>query len=529
MAVTVKSLMNTGGLAACKIIAGEKGSSQHVSSVTVMEVPDIVQWLKGGELLLTSLYPIRDDAEAQVQLIHDLKEAGTAALAIKPHRFIKEIPQSMVDEAERLDFPLIEIPKQVSYLDILSPAMGVIFDEQMVLQEEVEQAHKVMTESAHHSRDFASLLLVLVDLTKNVVTLESLSPMVDVPSPPFKIKPLTPDQLEEIAELERPVQFMREAESAELGDCLVAPVMVDNDVVGLVTCWGGGHRAIDMMVLERASLLFSLEFMRQLAKVEVQQQYKNDFLRDLFLSDWLTVSDLEEKSKMFRYDPKKPYVCITIVHELSEEKLEKVPQPYHLFEKQVLASFPDTVIGSFRSNVYVLCPEEHFAEAKDLIHEQALREFGKSCVLGASRPGIGVEGARKSFREAEQTVSIAKDTGRIGELVHFSSLGLHRLFAVVQDAETLQQMYEETIGPLDTFDEENDIQLVTTLETYFSCNEQLKWTSEALFVHVNTLKYRLRKVQQLTGLDVKITDDKTKLYLGLKMRNHLQRDYRLRQ
>src|SRR4051812_15794369 len=103
----IKNIMKIGGLSDCRLVAGHGGVNKVVNYVTIMEVPDILRWLKGNELILTSLFPIKDDPQAQRNLIGQLHELGSAALGIKPHRFVEEIPAVILEEAEKYDFPII--------------------------------------------------------------------------------------------------------------------------------------------------------------------------------------------------------------------------------------------------------------------------------------------------------------------------------------------------------------------------------------------------------------------------------------
>ena len=61
----------------------------------------------------------------------------------------------------------------------------------------------------------------------------------------------------------------------------------------------------------------------------------------------------------------------------------------------------------------------------------------------------------------------------------------------------------------------DEAELMETISTYFECNESIKLTSEMLFIHKNTLKYRLERIRMITGLDVKNIDDKVRLYLAI--------------
>ena len=67
-----------------RVVAGKRGLDNVVESVNVMEVPDILDWVRAGELLVTTMYPLRDDAAAIETLVPRLAEKGLAGLAITP-------------------------------------------------------------------------------------------------------------------------------------------------------------------------------------------------------------------------------------------------------------------------------------------------------------------------------------------------------------------------------------------------------------------------------------------------------------
>src|SRR5207302_460032 len=82
-------------------LAGASGLDRVVQRLNVMEVPDILPWVKPHELLLTTGYPLRDAPDALVDLVAELDERGLAAMAIKLHRYIDALPPQMLAEADR--------------------------------------------------------------------------------------------------------------------------------------------------------------------------------------------------------------------------------------------------------------------------------------------------------------------------------------------------------------------------------------------------------------------------------------------
>ena len=114
-----------------------------------MEVPDILDWVKPDELLLTTAYPLRDDPVALDALIPRLAERGLAGIALKPGRYIKEIPASMIEAADQHAFALIELPPEASFNEIINSVLTVILD---------VQAARLQRSAAIHDR-FTSIAL----------------------------------------------------------------------------------------------------------------------------------------------------------------------------------------------------------------------------------------------------------------------------------------------------------------------------------------------------------------------------------
>jgi sugar diacid utilization regulator len=100
----------------------------------------------------------------------------------------------------------------------------------------------------------------------------------------------------------------------------------------------------------------------------------------------------------------------------------------------------------------------------------------------------------------------------------FEATGAYRLLlpAMSEDPGELQRFYAETVEPLVAYDEQYETDLVQTLETFLECDGNVANTASRLFTHRHTIRYRLERVRDLSGLDVSSTDGREKLGLGLK-------------
>jgi sugar diacid utilization regulator len=147
--------------------------------------------------------------------------------------------------------------------------------------------------------------------------------------------------------------------------------------------------------------------------------------------------------------------------------------------------------------------------------------------LEASLPGFAVTVARsrhtaepadihRAGAEALLAANVAEARG-LAEL-SFEETGAYRLLlpAMAEDPRELQGFFEETVAPLVTYDEQYETELVRTLETFLDADGNVARTSEKLFTHRHTIRYRLERVKELTTFDVSSTDGRERLSLGLK-------------
>ena len=164
--------------------------------------------------------------------------------------------------------------------------------------------------------------------------------------------------------------------------------------------------------------------------------------------------------------------------------------------------------------------------ADDAAAERAAREAARE--LQAALPGyrfaLGRSRVADDPGELHRAASEALLAANVAEgdeerpVLAFEETGAYRLLlsAMSEDPAELQRFYAETVEPLVAYDEQYDTDLVTTVEAYLEADGNVAGTAQRLFTHRHTVRYRLERVRELSGLDVGSTDGREKLSLGLK-------------
>ncbi|MCI3926277.1 PucR family transcriptional regulator ligand-binding domain-containing protein [Paenibacillus sp. TRM 82003] len=112
------------------VLAGSRGIDRKVSSVNIMDAPDIIQFLQPEQLLLTNAFAIKDTPLDFIRIIDRMAANQGAGIFIKTKRFLQEIPQDVIARANELDLPIAELHMQYSLGEILYQTMGFILEKQ---------------------------------------------------------------------------------------------------------------------------------------------------------------------------------------------------------------------------------------------------------------------------------------------------------------------------------------------------------------------------------------------------------------
>ena len=143
MKLTVNQILHTEGFEKFRVICGNRGLNREVSSVSVIDAPDIYNWLQGGEILLTSGYIFKDNTAYLLELVEKIAKNGAAALFIKLGRFIDDMPDEVRAKADELSFPLVYMPFSFAFVDVITPVLTKANSRQLEIIKKSEKIIKL--------------------------------------------------------------------------------------------------------------------------------------------------------------------------------------------------------------------------------------------------------------------------------------------------------------------------------------------------------------------------------------------------
>ena len=175
------------------------------------------------------------------------------------------------------------------------------------------------------------------------------------------------------------------------------------------------------------------------------------------------------------------------------------------------------LVGMRHGEVVALYPVSHRRDV-EIVREQctALAEalVDQNVSIGMSGCRDGLANVATSYGEARHAVEIAVGTGTHGRPIVFDDVLIDQ---VVRSSPHAARIIEGTLEPLIAYDAERQSDLVATLKAYVEAGFNLTRSAEILYVHPNTVVYRLRRIKELSGRDPHDAQDLLLLVLGLKL------------
>ena len=136
--------------------------------------------------------------------------------------------------------------------------------------------------------------------------------------------------------------------------------------------------------------------------------------------------------------------------------------------------------------------------------------------IGLGRPHKSLVDLRQSYYEALYAIRIRKLKGNRAVIASFDDLGSYGLLLGLQDTLSLEVFYDSVLGKLHEYDEQNSSDLVKSLACFLEANGHWGEASERLYVHRHTLRYRMKRVEEITGRDLGSSQDRMEFWLALK-------------
>ncbi|WP_062048362.1 PucR family transcriptional regulator ligand-binding domain-containing protein [Bacillus sp. JCM 19034] len=279
--LTVKGLLELGPLEGARLVAGKENFNQVISRVNIIGSPDVLNFVRPQEFIMTTGYPFRDQMEKLVAMLPQLKEKNVAGIGIKVQRFIPEIPQSFIDKANDLQFPVVEILPTAVFSDIVRVAMEEVFYQEsehlITLYNRVQECTKEIAAG----KDIKDVIYLLEELVGNPVVVYDYERKI--------IAPLLEEVLEDY-ELKKVAQLLEKKAGSglrkitirdETFSAIAIPLIADSTLnhTAFIACIETNYELteVDCLTIEKVSTLLNMELANIAARNKIEKNILTNF------------------------------------------------------------------------------------------------------------------------------------------------------------------------------------------------------------------------------------------------------------
>ena len=375
--------------------------------------------------------------------------------------------------------------------------------------ERQEQIHEALTAVSGSSAGVTRIADALHELTSLTVVVEDVfgNPRAWSGSPkPATYRPIGGSNREDVLR-----HAAANGKPERDGDRLFCVIRPNTDVLGVVLLHDPHHRVdrLDTYALEYAATVLALELSHQRELAEIELRLRRDLVEDL-----LAGTDDESaysRAEALGHNLRTPHT-VTVLHWPQRIDIDLVAKSARHWATTA-GLHPLT---ARRPTMAVLLADGALQPAA--LHRAISADVG--CDRGSI--GIGSEVAvpselPRSFSEAQRALQIQQASVAPYGSRRFDDLGVYRIFNPDDNRPEVREFVIEWLGPLLTYDRHKHTNLVKTLTRYLDCGGNYDHSAQSLNIHRSTLRYRLRRIRDISGRDLQDVDTRLNLHLATRV------------
>lgn len=535
---TINDLFILEGMKDSIVLAGHRGLTRNVQSVNISDTPDVINFLAKNHLLLSTGYAFKDDTEKFCELIRQMHDLNCSGLVIKINRFFHELPPEVKLLADDLAFPIIDLPTTHTLGEVSRHILNYLNDA------EAEQLYYAL----HVQKEFSNMLIkgyslsALVEqlghlLARPVLLLNHRGEKI-AQSHDFVKESMKDVKQEILQKVKEDLLAAREGTtfsipSREHQSVSTIPVQTKRQYSSMLVIFDSLTLPYpsSQMAIEQAGNVISFTMVKEQAIEENSRLLKNNFFADLI--DLKIQSDEEIFSRSNYYGLQKGMENICVVCTIDAQG--EIYETLQLYEKKV---------GELHNSVYDQLEDElihenleatlftkgkYFAmilqfskygddEINRITHfienVQANFEGDFTLSFGVSHSVPSLKELPTAYHEAVEAILTGYEQNLKGFIKYYKTRDLEELLKTLSRKD-LKALYENTLKSLAFPKTKEDQELVKTIQVYLDAQCEFSETARKLFVHRNTVKYRIEKAEELLNCSLRDPADSLRIRVAL--------------
>ncbi|MEA3502086.1 MAG: PucR family transcriptional regulator ligand-binding domain-containing protein [Actinomycetota bacterium] len=511
--LTLREVLGAPSFQGTEVLAGASGLDRAVSSINVMENPDIIPWVKNRELLITVGYSLAGRGKDLATLVEDLADLDLAGFGVKLGPYVTDVGADALDAANRRGFPILSLPPTVSFDDLIADvyrARGSLL--LGGLHRRSDREHELMSVALAGGglHEVAERLAQLVSCDVLV-----LGPGNDVLSHhPGGVGPFDEEQ--------------DPRASSRFEDAAAAPIVFGSTYVGQLYVLPNDDSFEEFFpgLVPACAQIMALAASREIAVASVDRQFRAEFLEQV-LRNRLERREVDRRCQSLEWTIKFPAVVVSLSPaELdATTHLERVRDALGWSLRARGLHAPHAIING--SVVAVVGSDDSLGAGAETAAVEAVSEVVSRSVAGTWSAGISGHvdsptGLLRGWGQARTAARVTRVIKGVGVVGTFNDLGIFRLLSEV-DPDLLQDFAKEALGEL--YEPSGGrAELRRTLAVLLDTSLNVAKTARELHYHYNSVRYRTAQLERLLGPFLTDPTRRLELHVALLISNMAPED-----
>lgn len=519
---TLNDFISNCGFSNLNLLTCPDKINSQITGVNVIDNPDVTQWVKPGEVVLTTGYFFANDPRLQTNVVMNLKTVGCSALCIKLKRFFPELPKTLLETASHAGLPIIDLPPEYSFSELTQVIHERINDQKFREIQREQLFFHALLNAFRSERSLTQCLQLLSDyLSKSLFIvdrqLQCLSFSLQVEdrkrfSQTDNIVITSITDKYPLLNAEKETYLLLSINSCDVYAALIP--FPDDD---LFLCMNSETFLASSELIMRAMKLFRFPQERLAKSPSGFSAYYSDFFH-LLLSDDAKQVDIDKVCNYYGYPHTKQQVCILFSLREADSAVPPI-QPVIDYLKDCLHAHEFTssmfFLAAYQRQVCLFLFSDPALIQKEmfLCVEQFQERYHSVFSVGISQFIAGDREIISSYHQASFLMSLA---GIFPDKTYYF-FDDYLLFWHIRNLseEQRERLFSDTIKPLVNYDEKNNSELFQTLLQYFHSQFNASLASKELFIHRNTFLKRLSKIEELIRFHPDDINNMFSLYYGI--------------
>jgi purine catabolism regulator len=531
-----------------RCVAGFKGLSKDITGFTIVDEPNILRWLKGGEFIVSLGYVTSNNRFLLKSLIPDLVQKGCVGLGIKLGAYYDEVPEEFIELGNQYDFPIIVISQSLRFTDIAFLVYQNMFDNELRITDRMNLLYRKITRIVFSDASVESMLFNISETIGNpVILLNKDYELIAYENPeansgdlnsifhlkkgdPVLTKSITRSLAKNYSTSKFDYYEMDYVQENASQEITVIPIDSFDTVWGhfLIPTIATPFDKEWYQIINSIKSAVSIYMLKNYLSPSSTKNSKNNFLNMVLLSENITDYNIRYHAKLYDFDYELKRVCINL----------KVPdyENYSYAKRNSIKQTVDSIIRRISTMYhlkhysvylnenfcfYLFFPNEKSDTYLNALVREACLDIQDQCehnqinyLIGTSDYSQAIADIPLSFKQSLDIINVGLKVYPDEQCYLFRSLKVYYLLYTSLDKVAMERL-ASSLTPLLTYDQENHTKYLGSLEQYIKDKYNLTKAAKSLHLHRNTLVYRLEKIREI--LDLPLIDEEEFFSLQLAL------------